>query len=223
MKKIARYPQYFAIKKALKRLKTFDENGRRQGGLIWHTQGSGKSLTMVMLAKALALEPSVKNPRVVIVTDRLDLDDQIHKTFRACGKSVEKAGSGKHLVQLVSQGKADIITTIIDKFESASNSHDLRDESSNVFVLVDESHRSQYGIAHAKMKQVFPNACYIGFTGTPLLKQEKSTATKFGGLIHKYPMRQAVEDKAVTPILSNSRWFVVPVRCWVCSTSTGPT
>ncbi len=108
-------------------------------------------------------------------------------------------------MKLVSQGKADIITTIIDKFESASNNHDLKDESSNVFVLVDESHRSQYGIAHAKMKQVFPNACYLGFTGTPLLKNEKNTAQKFGGFIHSYPMRQAVEDKAVTPILYEGR------------------
>jgi type I restriction enzyme R subunit len=176
---------------------------QRPGGVIWHTTGSGKSLTMVMLAKALSLEPSVKNPRVVIVTDRVDLDSQIYKTFLACRKSVEKAKSGEHLVELVKQGKADIITTIIDKFESAANK--LRDQGSNVFVLVDESHRSQYGVAHAKMKQVFPNACFIGFTGTPLLKDEKNTAQKFGGFIHSYPMRQAVEDKAVTPILYEGR------------------
>jgi type I restriction enzyme R subunit len=113
--------------------------------------------------------------------------------------------SGEHLVELVTQGKADIITTIIDKFESAANAHKLRDQGSNIFVLVDESHRSQYGIAHAKMRQVFPNACFIGFTGTPLMKSEKSTSAKFGGFIHTYPMRQAVEDKAVTPILYEGR------------------
>jgi type I restriction enzyme R subunit len=173
--------------------------------VIWHTTGSGKSLTMVMLAKALSLEPTIKNPKVIIVSDRIDLDRQIWKTFRACRKKVERATSGTNLVKLVSQGKADIITTIIDKFESAASTHDLRDEGNNVFVLVDESHRSQYGLAHAKMKQVFPNACYIGFTGTPLLKKEKSTATKFGGFIHTYPMRKAVEDKAVTPILYEGR------------------
>lgn len=204
-KKIARYQQYFAIGETLARVAKAKGDEQRPGGVIWHTTGSGKSLTMVMLAKALSLEPSIKNPRVVIVTDRVDLDRQIWKTFKACRKSVERAKSGRHLVGLVSQGKADIITTIIDKFESAASTHDLRDEGNNVFVLVDESHRSQYGLAHAKMKQVFPNACYIGFTGTPLLKKEKSTATKFGGFIHSYPMRQAVEDKAVTPILYEGR------------------
>ncbi|WP_339907173.1 type I restriction endonuclease subunit R [Symmachiella dynata] len=205
IKKVARYQQYFAIGETLARVTKAKGDEQRPGGVIWHTTGSGKSLTMVMLAKALSLEPSIKNPRVVIVTDRVDLDTQIWKTFLACRKSVEKAKSGDHLVKLVSQGKADIITTIIDKFESASSTHDLRDEGSNVFVLVDESHRSQYGLAHAKMKQVFPNACYIGFTGTPLLKREKSTAMKFGGFIHTYPMRKAVEDKAVTPILYEGR------------------
>ena len=205
IKKVARYQQYFAIRETISRVTKSKGDEQRPGGVIWHTTGSGKSLTMVMLAKALSLEPTIKNPRVVIVTDRIDLDRQIWKTFIACRKTVERANSGKHLVQLVSQGKADIITTIIDKFEAAASTHDLRDEGSNVFVLVDESHRSQYGLAHAKMKQVFPNACYIGFTGTPLLKKEKSTATKFGGFIHTYPMRQAVEDKAVTPILYEGR------------------
>ena len=205
VKKIARYQQYFAIGETLARVTKSKGDEQRPGGVIWHTTGSGKSLTMVMLAKALSLEPTIKNPKVVIVTDRVDLDRQIWKTFLACRKSVERANSGNHLVQLVSQGKADIITTIIDKFESAASAHELRDESNNVFVLVDESHRSQYGTAHAKMKQVFPNACYIGFTGTPLLKKEKSTATKFGGFIHTYPMRKAVEDKAVTPILYEGR------------------
>lgn len=205
IKKIARYQQYFAIRETMARVTKSKGDQRRPGGVIWHTTGSGKSLTMVMLAKALSLEPTIKNPRVVIVTDRIDLDRQIWKTFLACRKSVERAGSGFHLVQLVKQGKVDIITTIIDKFETAATTHDLRDEGSNIFVLIDESHRSQYGLAHAKMRQVFPNACYIGFTGTPLLRQEKSTAAKFGGFIHSYPMRQAVEDNAVTPILYEGR------------------
>jgi type I restriction enzyme, R subunit len=202
-KKVARYQQFFAIRETMALVTRAKGDEKRPGGVIWHTTGSGKSLTMVMLAKALSLEPTIKNPRVVIVTDRVDLDVQIYKTFLACRKSVEKAKSGEHLVELVTQGKADIITTIIDKFESAANK--LRDHGSNVFVLVDESHRSQYGVAHAKMKQVFPNACFIGFTGTPLLKDEKNTAQKFGGFIHSYPMRQAVEDKAVTPILYEGR------------------
>jgi len=205
VKKIARYQQFFAIRETMSLVTKAKGDEKRQGGVIWHTTGSGKSLTMVMLGKALTLEPSIKNPRVVIVTDRVDLDTQIWKTFLACRKSVEKAKSGEHLVGLVTQAKADIITTIIDKFESAANTHGLRDLGSNIFVLVDESHRSQYGMAHAKMRQVFPNACFIGFTGTPLLKNDKSTAAKFGGFIHTYPMRQAVEDKAVTPILYEGR------------------
>lgn len=205
LKKVARYQQYFAIGETLARVTKSKGDQQRPGGVIWHTTGSGKSLTMVMLAKALSLEPSIKNPRVVIVTDRIDLDRQIWKTFLACRKSVERANSGSDLFELVSQGKVDIITTIIDKFDSAASTHELRDESNNIFVLVDESHRSQYGLAHAKMRQVFPNACYIGFTGTPLLNKEKNTALKFGGFIHTYPMRKAIEDKAVTPILYEGR------------------
>lgn len=116
-----------------------------------------------------------------------------------------QAQSGEHLVDLVSHNKANIITTIIDKFETATKKQRIRDESSNIFVLVDESHRSQYGIAHAKMQNVFPNACYIGFTGTPLLKKDKSTAEKFGGFIHKYTMNQAVKDGAVAPLIYEGR------------------
>lgn len=204
-KKVCRYQQYFAIRATMALVTRAKGDEQRPGGVIWHTTGSGKSLTMVMLAKAVTLEPTIRNPRVVIVTDRVDLDAQIYKTFLACRKTVEKARSGEHLVELVTQGKADVITTIIDKFESAATAHKLRDAGSNVFVLVDESHRSQYGVAHAKMRQAFPNACFIGFTGTPLLKDDKNTAQKFGGFIHSYPMRQAVEDRAVTPILYEGR------------------
>jgi len=204
-KKIARYQQYFAVKATLKRVTQHRGDSRRPGGVIWHTTGSGKSLTMVMLAKALALEPSIANPRIVLVTDRVDLDDQIYRTFHACGKDVVQAKTGEHLIDLIAHNKAGIITTIIDKFESASRKRKIRDESSNIFVLVDESHRSQYGVSHAKMRNVFPNACYIGFTGTPLLKKEKATARKFGGFIHKYTMNQAVADGAVTPLLYEGR------------------
>ncbi len=204
VKKITRYQQYFAIQATLERVAQVDAQGKRAGGVIWHTTGSGKSLTMVMLAKALVLHPAVKNPRVVIVTDRVDLDAQIWKTFYACGKKVVQAQSGKHLMELIRDPANEIITTVIDKFEAAAKAK-LRDDNVNVFVLVDESHRSQYGSSHARMAEVFPKACYIGFTGTPLLKKEKSTADKFGGFIHKYTMRQAVSDKAVVPLLYEGR------------------
>jgi type I restriction enzyme R subunit len=204
IKKIARYQQYFAVKATIERVKALNTQGKRTGGVIWHTTGSGKSLTMVMLAKALALHPDIPSPRIILVTDRVDLDDQIWKTFLACGKTVHKADSGDNLVAVVKAGKIDIITTVINKFEAAAGKG-FTDENPNIFVLVDESHRTQYGSLHSKMRQLFPNACYIGFTGTPLLKAEKATVRKFGDFIHKYPMQQAVKDGAVVPLLYEGR------------------
>ena len=204
-KKIARYQQYFAVEETIRRVAHLNTQGTRTGGVIWHTTGSGKSLAMVMLAKALALHPNIKNPKVVIVTDRINLDAQIWGTFKACGKQVVRARSGKDLAKLIRSRKADIITTVIDKFDTVATKHKVRSSDTDVFVLVDESHRSQYGATHARMRQVFRKACYIGFTGTPLLKREKSTARKFGGFIHKYTMRQAVKDGAVAPLLYEGR------------------
>ena len=137
-----------------------------------------------------------------MVTDRIDLDDQIWETFEACGKSAKRAKSGEELMRLIKEGKASVITTVINKFDTVQNKYGLEDTSPNIFVLVDEGHRTNYGATHAIMKRVLPNACYIAFTGTPLLKKEKNTARKFGGLIHSYPLRKAtVEDKAVLPLL----------------------
>ena len=204
-KKICRYQQYFAVQETIDRVKHRNKEGNREGGVIWHTTGSGKSLTMVMLSKALALEKTIKSPRVVIVTDRISLDKQIFKTFVNCGKQVKKAKSGNDLVELLQDKGNEIITTIIDKFEIASKRASFKDESQNIFVLVDESHRSQYGSAHANMKRIVPNASYIGFTGTPLMKIQKSTAKKFGGFIHKYTIDQAVKDGAVLPLLYEGR------------------
>ncbi|SMF78507.1 type I restriction endonuclease subunit R [Pseudobacteriovorax antillogorgiicola] len=215
VKKLPRYQQYFAVKATIQKILSAPANAPREGGLIWHTTGSGKSLTMVMLAKALTFEKDIKNPKVVLVTDRVSLDKQIKKTFNNCDKLAVRATSGKHLVGLIDPSKvdsakrsksdnADVITTVIDKFESAAKAK-VSSEDRDVFVLVDESHRSQFGSNHAKMKLVFPNACYIGFTGTPLMKKDKSTATKFGGLIHKYTMDMAIQDKAVTKLLYEGR------------------
>lgn len=210
VKKIARYQQYFAVKATMARVAHLNQQHRRTGGVIWHTTGSGKSLTMVMLAKALALHPNISNPKVVIVTDRVNLDEQIWGTFKSCGKRVARANSGRELVNLIRGSRADVITTVINKFETAVRQK-AKDEDVNIFVLVDESHRSQYGSFHAQMRRVFPNACYIGFTGTPLLKKEKATAAKFGGFIHKYPMRRAVEDGAVVPLLYEGRMVALDV------------
>ena len=180
-KKIARFQQYFAVKSILARLRGIEGSGRRRGGVIWHTQGSGKSLTMVMLAKSLALEPAILNPIILIVTDRVDLDEQIWKTFHQCGKEPTQALTGKHLAQLVEEGKESVITTVIDKFAAAIAAGEFKNDSANIFVLVDESHRSVYGETGAKMEKVLPNACFIGFTGTPLMKVEKTPPGNLAG------------------------------------------
>ncbi len=204
-KKIARYQQYFAVKKTMERIKRVGADGRRAGGVIWHTQGSGKSLTMVMMAKAIALEESVVDPRIVLVTDRIDLDDQIWSAFHSCGREPVKATTGRHLLELLARNKASVITTVIDKFETAVKASNYQNDSNNIFALVDESHRSQYGETHARMRKVLPNACYIGFTGTPLKKKDKNTVAKFGGVIDAYTIEEAVRDKAVVPLLYEDR------------------
>lgn len=203
-KKVARYQQFFCIKKILQRIRDRDEDGRRKGGVVWHTQGSGKSLTMVMLAKGVVRE-DLPDYKIVLVTDRVDLDEQIYNTFSHCDMEPDRAKSGRHLAKLMDGPKSRVITTIIDKFETAVLKCDLRNESDNVFVLVDESHRGQYGAMHTRMRKALPNACFIGFTGTPVKQKEKDTINKFGGLIDTYTIRQAVEDKAVVPLLYEGR------------------
>lgn len=203
-KKIARYQQYFCVKKILERVREI-RDGKRQGGVVWHTQGSGKSLTMVMLAEAIALEPGMTDYKIVLVTDRIDLDDQIYKTFAHCGVEPEQAKTGAHLAGLLEGNKQCIITTVIDKFEAAVGRAGICNKNHNIFVLVDESHRSQYGPLHAKMRKALPNACFIGFTGTPVVKKDRDTIHKFGGLIDTYTITQAVEDKAVVPLLYEGR------------------
>lgn len=205
VKKICRYQQYFAIREIMKTIAQQDSRGNRQGGVIWHTQGSGKSLTMVMLAKYILMVLTDCNPRVVIVTDRKELDGQIAATFSHTRLNPARATSGRHLVELVTSGKADVVTTIINKFNTAERL-EARNTSRDVFVLVDESHRSNYGSMAAKMRTVFPNACYIGFTGTPLMKREKNTLTKFGKLIHKYTIQDGVEDGAIVPLIYEGRF-----------------
>jgi len=209
-RKIARHQQYFSVLAALKRIKHLDVKGQRQGGVIWHTQGSGKSLTMVMLARSLAMESGVQNPRILIVTDREDLDIQIKDTFKSCDMEPRRASSGKNLLALIEQ-QAPLITTIINKFDAACRLHEKPQSDGNVFVLVDESHRSQYGKKQGfgyfakRMRRLLPNACYIGFTGTPLLKREKNTLQMFGGLIHDYSIARAVEEGVIVPLFYEGR------------------
>ncbi len=210
-KKIARYQQYFAVQHIMRRVRERDEKGNRAGGVVWHTQGSGKSLTMVMLAKSLALAPDIIEPRIVLVSDRVDLDEQIWGTFRSCGSEPVMARSGAHLLELLERGKASVITSIIHKFDAALGRRDSLSRSDNIFVLVDEAHRTQAGRVrgfsefHGAMRRLMPNACYIGFTGTPLMKRDRATAEQFGGLIHTYTIDDAVADKAVVPLLYEGR------------------
>ena len=205
VKKICRYQQYFAVKEILHTVKQRDEKGNRRGGVIWHTQGSGKSLTMVMVAKYLLLELQADHPRVVIVTDRKELDKQITATFAHTRLRPARATNGRHLLGLVTDERVDIVTSIINKFSTAERL-DGCNESRDIFVLVDESHRSNYGKMSHKMRTVFPNACYIGFTGTPLMKSEKNTLKKFGGLIHKYTIQDGVADGAIVPLIYEGRF-----------------
>jgi type I restriction enzyme R subunit len=213
-KKIARHQQYFVVKSAIKRVTQYESAKKRKGGVIWHTQGSGKSITMVMLAKALALEEDIPNPRVIVVTDRKNLDKQIHDTFKHCGIDTKRARSGKDLLELLESEKNTVFTSVLFKFRSAVR-HSSRDlDTENVFVLIDESHRSQYGSAHAVMNKMLPGACYIGFTGTPLMKAEKkNTLSQFGDFIKPcYTIEEATKDGAVVPLLYEGRHNLLDVN-----------
>lgn len=212
VKKITRYQQYFAIKKTLARVHETDENGKRRGGLIWHTQGSGKSLTMVMLVKNLIEQ--VRNPRAIVVTDRRDLDIQIRDTFAACNikKGVAQATSCKDLIEKIKSKTTDVITTLVHKFDVNT---DFSDDDANLFVLIDEAHRTQGGEANAMMNKILPRACQIAFTGTPLMKETKTkngvltkaeSIAKFGGLIDDYKISEAEKDGAVLPLIYQGRF-----------------
>lgn len=205
VKKVCRYQQFFAVREIMKTIAESDEHGNRRSGVIWHTQGSGKSLTMVMLAKYILMELRDCHPRVVIVTDRKELDAQIAATFAHTRLTPARATSGRHLVELVNSARADVITSIINKFNTVER-QEIKNPSRDIFVLVDESHRSNYGLMATRMRSVFHNACYIGFTGTPLMKSEKNTMARFGRLIHKYTIRDGVEDGAIVPLIYEGRF-----------------
>lgn len=205
VKKVCRYQQFFAVREIMKTIAESDEHGNRRSGVIWHTQGSGKSLTMVMLAKTILMELKDCHPRVVIVTDRKELDAQIAATFAHTRLTPARATSGRHLVELINSARADVITSIINKFNTVER-QEVKNTSRDIFVLVDESHRSNYGLMATRMRSVFPNACYIGFTGTPLMKSEKNTMARFGRLIHKYTIRDGVEDGAIVPLIYEGRF-----------------
>ncbi|OPY55825.1 MAG: Type-1 restriction enzyme R protein [Pelotomaculum sp. PtaU1.Bin035] len=204
VKKIARYQQFFGIQAAMKRIKG-EDNKNTKSGVIWHTQGSGKSLTMVMLVKKILTDPEIKNPRFVLVNDRINLDKQLRDNFAKTQLSPARAKTGKGLIELLNDKSVTIITTLVHKFDTAAKSR-IRIEDNNIFLLVDESHRTHYGQLHSLMIDVLPNAIKIGFTGTPLLKKDKfNTYKRFGPLIDSYPIDRAVEDGVIVPLVYEGR------------------
>ncbi len=207
VKKIARYQQFIAVNNAIERIQKAKDPGKR-GGVIWHTQGSGKSLSMLWLAVKLKRCKKLENPVLIIVTDRIDLDNQIVGTFQRCGfPNPIQVGSVKNLRELIRAGNGQTIMTTVQKFQELTNEngHPVLSDAENVFVMVDEAHRTQYKNLAANMRQALPNACFLGFTGTPIDKKDRSTLQTFGSYIHTYSIEQAVQDGATVPIFYESR------------------
>lgn len=210
VKKIAGYHQFRAVRKArasvLARLKP---EGDGRGGVVWHTQGSGKSLTMLMLAGSLIREPRLANPTVVLITDRNDLDDQLFDTFAAgralLRQSPVQAAGRAHLKALLDRAAGGVVFTTIQKFAEGAG---VISERHNVVVMADEAHRSQYGFVEGGarwMREALPGATFVGFTGTPLEGDDKNTIHVFGEYADVYDIRQAVEDGATKPLYYESR------------------
>ncbi|MFC2973249.1 type I restriction endonuclease subunit R [Azotobacter bryophylli] len=208
---IARYQQVFGIKRLIERISLKRKDGGREGGVIWHTTGSGKSFTMVFLSRALILHDALKQCRILVVTDRVDLESQLSNTFASGGELTGKkdrlaamATSGTRLAEQIGKGSERIVFSLIQKFNTATKLPECYNPSADIIVLIDEGHRSQGGENHIRMKQALPNAAFVAFTGTPLLKGDKTT-NKFGPIVHAYTMQRAVEDHTVTPLLYEER------------------
>jgi type I restriction enzyme R subunit len=217
VRKVCRYQQFDAVNKAVERARRAKKPTDR-GGVVWHTQGSGKSLTMLWLALKLRRDPTHENPTIVVVTDRTDLDDQITSNFLACGfPNPVRAGSVRHLRELLSSPTGLTVMTTVQKFQelsvpgadpkkrAARQEHPVLSDATNIFVLADEAHRTQYGGLAANLRRALPNAACFAFTGTPIDKKDRSTLETFGSYIDTYTIEQAVEDGATVPIFYESR------------------
>lgn len=228
IKKVAAYHQYYAVQKAVSQTvrATHAEDGDRKIGVVWHTQGSGKSLSMVFYSGQIVTHPAMGNPTMVILTDRNDLDDQLFSTFGNCKdllrQSPVQAQNREHIKELLNVSGGGVIFTTIQKFSpEEGNVFDTLSDRTNIVVVADEAHRSQYGFkarevetdegseiryGNAKyLRDALPNASYIGFTGTPIEKEDKSTPAVFGEYIDVYDIKQAVDDGATVPISYESR------------------
>ena len=210
VKKLPRYQQYRAVSATVDRILS-GQKPEERGGVVWHTQGSGKSLTMLWLATKLRREPRLGNPTIVVVTDRRQLDQQIANTFERCGfPEPEQATTGRDLRRLLTTGMGRTVLTTIQKFEESLTTSegelDVLNASENVIVMVDEAHRTQYGILGGKLSKALPNATFVGFTGTPIEKGfKRSTIGRFGPLIDTYTIPQSVADGATVPIFYEAR------------------
>jgi type I restriction enzyme R subunit len=220
-KKLAGYHQFHAVRKALtSTIEAAGEHGQRKGGVIWHTQGSGKSLTMLFFVRQLQLAKALKNPTIVLVTDRNDLDDQLAGTFNAHISALRgnpvQADSAAEMRRLLTVDIGGLVFTAIQKFRGEDGEHPLLTARSNVVVIADEAHRTQYGfrkrfvvdadgvreqVGFAEyLRQALPNATLVGFTGTPIETRDRDTRAVFGDVIDTYDMTQAVADHATVPI-----------------------
>ena len=227
IKKIAAYHQYNAVNKAVEStIKA--TNGNKKAGVVWHTQGSGKSLSMVFYAGKLVLSKELKNPTIVVLTDRNDLDGQLHDTFARCSDLLrnkpENAESRSHIKNLLNRSSGGIVFTTIQKFfPDEKEDYPMLSDRNNIVVIADEAHRTQYGFSakivedkkkekalirygYAKyLRDALPNASFIGFTGTPIEKKDRSTPAVFGVYVDKYDIQQAVDDGATVRLLYESR------------------
>lgn len=206
-KKIARYQQYFGVESAMRRIKG-EDGAPSRGGVIWHTQGSGKSLTMVMLTKRILADKTISNARFVLVCDRVNLVKQLRDNFIHTGMEPSEATTGKGLITLLKTKGETIIATTVNKFETAARGR-TKIEDSNIYLFIDESHRSHTGEFHTMMNQVLPNAIKIGFTGTPLLKRDRNnTYKKFGKLIGEpYRFEDGIQDGVIVPLVYEGRFI----------------
>ncbi len=205
IKKIARYQQFRAVQKTIERLKAPGDR-RSKGGVIWHTQGSGKSLTMVFLTQKIRRDPLLRDYKLVFLTDRTQLDEQLTATFRrAQGESVLNAKDGDHFKELIAKDASDLITSTIQKLQEDEDfGFTCLNDSDRIIVLADEAHRTQYGTLGSGINTALPNAPKIAFTGTPLIANQKTTG-EFGSYIDTYTIEQAVADGATTQILYEGR------------------
>ncbi len=210
---IARYHQFFGVEKTIERLTSFGSDqtrpDARNGGVIWHTTGSGKSFTMVFVTQALLHIKQLAKCSIIVVTDRKDLEQQIFTTFQHTGElssrdcDQAKATTKKDLIAKI-KANQPIIFSIINKFAEITQEAKCLNPSKDIIVLVDEAHRSHQGETNTQMQNALPKAAFIGFTGTPLLKND-ATVRKFGDMIHSYTMEQAVADKIVAPLIYEQR------------------